>query len=79
MATTSTKSHIPPKSKSSLSDYNVIVRCNSGHIFSTIWVPGFSLKAARIGSYRLQWCPVGRHVTSVQQVQAKELTEEERK
>jgi hypothetical protein len=71
---TTTSTTIPTQTKSGLSHYNVVVRCNSGHTFSTIWVPGISFKAARLGSYRLQWCPVGRHVTLVKKAQAEELT-----
>jgi hypothetical protein len=37
------------------------VRCSSGHLFTTIWVPLGSLKAVRLGSRRYQRCPVGRH------------------
>jgi hypothetical protein len=41
------------------------VRCSSGHLFTTIWVPLGSLKAIRLGPRRLQWCPVGRHWSMV--------------
>jgi hypothetical protein len=42
-----------------------VVRCRDGHMFTTIWIPGVSLKAVRLGIVRLQYCPVGRHITSV--------------
>ena len=38
---------------------NTIVRCRRGHLFSTIWIPGASLKAVRLGWFRVQYCPVG--------------------
>jgi len=40
---------------------DVVVRCAQGHLFTTIWIPGVSLKAMRWGARRYQWCPVGRH------------------
>lgn len=56
----------------------VIVRCRSGHLFSTIWIPGASLKSVRLGWWRFQRCPVGRHWTLVTPVRDSELTEDER-
>jgi len=41
------------------------VRCKSGHLFTTIWIPLASLKAARLGGRRFQRCPVGHHWTTV--------------
>jgi hypothetical protein len=41
------------------------VRCKSGHLFTTIWIPLVSLKAARLGGQRFQRCPVGHHWTTV--------------
>ena len=57
----------------------VIVRCGQGHLFSTIWIPGASLKAARLGPWRFQRCPVGRHWSLVTPVDASSLTEDERR
>jgi hypothetical protein len=37
------------------------VRCRQGHVFTTLWIPGVSVKALRLGWQRLQWCPVGGH------------------
>ena len=37
------------------------VRCRDGHLFRTIWIPGLSVKAIRLGWWRFQYCPVGRH------------------
>ncbi len=53
-----------------------LVRCRDGHLFRTIWVPGVSLKAIRLGWYRVQYCPVGRHWTVVKPVKDAEVEEE---
>jgi hypothetical protein len=58
--------------------WNVAVRCRRGHLFSTVWIPGASVKALRLGYWRVQWCPVGRHVDLVRLVRAADLTEAER-
>jgi hypothetical protein len=57
---------------------NAVVRCRAGHVFATIWIPGASLKALRLGPWRIQWCPVGRHVDLVRLVKASDLSESER-
>src|ERR1700728_3061689 len=57
---------------------NAIVRCRQGHLFTTIWIPGGSLKAIRLGLWRIQWCPVGRHVDLVRLVKPGDLSECER-
>jgi hypothetical protein len=57
---------------------NVPVRCLSGHVFSTVWIPGASVKALRLGPWRAQWCPVGRHFTLVTLLKDADLTEEDR-
>jgi hypothetical protein len=57
---------------------NAIVRCRKGHLFSTVWIPGASVKALRLGFWRIQWCPVGRHVDLVRPVKKADLTEAER-
>lgn len=49
-----------------------LVRCRDGHLFRTIWVPGVSLKSIRLGWYRFQFCPVGRHWTMVKPVKDSE-------
>jgi hypothetical protein len=54
-----------------------IVRCRDGHLFTTLWVPGASVKAVRLGWWRLQRCPVGRHWTLVTPVREAELTDDE--
>jgi hypothetical protein len=57
---------------------NVFVRCRRGHLFTTVWIPGGSLKSLRLGLWRVQWCPVGRHVDLVRLVKDTDLTEAER-
>ncbi len=56
---------------------NVVVRCRRGHLFTTIWIPGASFKSVRLGWWRLQRCPVGRHWTLVTPVDRSELPEAE--
>ena len=55
-----------------------IVRCREGHFFTTLWVPGASFKAVRLGWWRIQRCPVGGHWALVTPVQESELTDAER-
>lgn len=57
---------------------NTVVRCRSGHLYTTLWIPGVSLKSLRLGWWRLQRCPVGPHWSLVTPTQASELTAEER-
>jgi hypothetical protein len=57
---------------------NVVVRCRQGHLFTTTWIPGGSLKAVRLGLWRIQWCPVGRHIDLVRLVKDADLTDAER-
>jgi len=56
----------------------VIVRCRDGHLFTTVWLPGVSFKAIRLGTMRLQRCPVGAHWTIVTPVSEDDLTPDER-
>jgi hypothetical protein len=60
-------------------DGNVAVRCRQGHLFTTIWIPGGSLKSVRFGWWRFQRCPVGHHWSVVTPVKTVELTEQERR
>ena len=57
---------------------HVVVRCRRGHLFTTIWIPGGSLKALRLGWARFQRCPVGGHWDLVTPVRLSELSDEER-
>jgi hypothetical protein len=58
---------------------NVIVRCRRGHLFTTLWVPGGSVKSLRLGWVRFQWCPVGRHVSLVAPVRRSTLSAHEQR
>jgi hypothetical protein len=53
---------------------SVPVRCRQGHLFTTTWIPGASLKALRLGLWRVQWCPVGRHFDLVRLVKEADLS-----
>ncbi|HEX3460282.1 MAG TPA: hypothetical protein VHT49_05220 [Acidimicrobiales bacterium] len=50
-----------------------VVRCEEGHLFTTIWIPMVSIKAVRLGNARWQHCPVGKHWTRVTPVEASTL------
>jgi hypothetical protein len=54
---------------------DVVVRCRAGHLFSTIWFPGISVKSIRLLWWRVQRCPVGGHWTIVTPVGRGELGE----
>ncbi len=58
---------------------NTVVRCLAGHVFTTIWIPGGSLKAIRFGTARLQRCPVGRHWTLVRPLREADLSDDVRR
>jgi len=58
---------------------NVVVRCRRGHLYTTIWLPGLSLKSARLGWWRLQYCPVGRHVSIASPVRESDLSARQRR
>jgi hypothetical protein len=54
-----------------------VVRCSKGHLFTTVWIEGGSLKAVRLGpTTRFQHCPVGKHWAIIHPVKDSELTEE---
>jgi hypothetical protein len=53
------------------------VRCRSGHLFTTIWMPFGSLKAVRLGRRRIQRCPIGHHWTTVVRIDARSATASE--
>jgi len=57
----------------------VIVRCNAGHFFAALWIPGASVKSIRLGWWRIQRCPVGHHWTMVAPVRVVSLTEDQRR
>jgi hypothetical protein len=56
-----------------------VVRCRSGHLFTTLWIPGISVKSLRLGWWRLQRCPVGHHWSIVVPVRAADLSRRERR
>ena len=58
---------------------DTIVRCSKGHLFTTLWVPGASFKAVRLGSKRYQRCPVCKKWRIVEPVADAELTDEDRR
>ncbi len=55
------------------------VRCREGHVFTTVWIPGVSFKALRLGWWRLQRCPVGPHWSLVRPVRRSDLSARERR
>ncbi|MGH3415206.1 MAG: hypothetical protein ACRDSS_01950 [Actinocrinis sp.] len=57
---------------------HTVVRCRDGHLFTTIWIPGASLKAVRLGMVRYQRCPVDGHWTLVRPVREIDLTDADR-
>jgi len=57
---------------------DTVVRCQAGHLFTTWWIPGVSVKAVRLGWWRLQRCPIGPHWSLVTPVVVSTLTETER-
>ncbi|MHB8339568.1 MAG: hypothetical protein ACYDB7_00100 [Mycobacteriales bacterium] len=57
--------------------FDRVVRCRSGHLFTTIWVPAGSVKAVRLGNRRWQRCPVGRHWSTVAPVDPAALSPSE--
>jgi hypothetical protein len=58
--------------------HDVVVRCSRGHLYTTIWVPGVSFKAVRLGLRRYQHCPVGHHWAIVTPVASDRLSDAER-
>jgi hypothetical protein len=56
---------------------NVVVRCRQGHLYTTIWVAGASVKSLRLGWARVQYCPIGRHWSLVTLVRRTDLTDDE--
>jgi hypothetical protein len=57
----------------------VVVRCRSGHLYTTVWIPGASVKSVRLGFWRFQRCPVGRHWSIVTPVRESDLSEREQR
>jgi hypothetical protein len=57
---------------------HVVVRCRQGHHFTTLWIPGISVKSLRLGFWRVERCPVGHHWSVVTPVRLADLSNEER-
>lgn len=64
--------------RGSLLAVETVVRCRQGHLFTTLWVPGASVKAVRLGWWRGQRCPLGPHWSLVTPVRVSELSDEDR-
>jgi hypothetical protein len=58
---------------------DTIVRCSRGHLFTTKWIVGSSVKAVRLGSRRYQRCPVCQKWRIVVPVPDDELTDDDRR
>jgi hypothetical protein len=58
---------------------HLVVRCRKDHHFRTLWIPGVSVKALRLGWWRFQRCPVGQHWSIVTPVKASDLSPRERR
>jgi hypothetical protein len=54
-----------------------VMRCRAGHLFTSTVIPSASLTAIRLGRWRFQRCPVGRHWTLVTWVDPSTLSPEE--
>jgi hypothetical protein len=52
----------------------LVVRCREGHLSTTLWIPSVSVKAIRLGWWRVQRCPVGNHWSVVTPVRESELS-----
>jgi hypothetical protein len=59
--------------------FSTPVRCRQGHLFTTIWIPGASVKSVKLGFRRFQRCPIGPHWSLVAPVKDRNLTEEQRR
>ena len=58
---------------------NVVVRCQRDHLFTTIWIPGASVKSLRFGWWRFERCPVGNHWSMVTPVSEAGLSRREKR
>ncbi len=56
---------------------HAVVRCRKGHLFTTVWIPGVSFKSVRLGWWRIQRCPVGKHWSIVVPVREARLSPRE--
>jgi hypothetical protein len=58
---------------------DTVIRCSRGHLFTTKWIVGSSIKAVRLGYKRYQRCPVCEKWRIVVPVRDDELTAEDRR
>lgn len=58
---------------------DTVVRCSRGHLFTTVWIVGSSVKAVRLGYKRYQRCPVCKKWRIVVPVRDDELSDEDRR
>ena len=58
---------------------DTVVRCSQGHLFTTVWIVGSSVKAVRLGTKRYQHCPVCGKWRIVAPVPDDELNDEDRR
>jgi hypothetical protein len=58
---------------------SLVVRCHRGHLFTTLWIPGVSVKSLRFLWWRFQRCPVGNHWSIVTPVHESELSRGQRR
>lgn len=65
--------------RGSFGSIETVVRCRSGHLFTTWWIPGASLKALRLGWWRFQRCPIGPHWSLVTPAWVARLSDDERR
>jgi hypothetical protein len=63
--------------RGSLFAADTVVRCRRGHYFTTMWIPGASLKSVRLGWWRFQSCPVGHHWDFVTPATVVDLSEDQ--
>ena len=61
VALTGAEALVVAKRRGRLLAVDTVVRCNRGHLSTTYWIPGVSVKSLRLGPWRIQRCPVGDH------------------
>ncbi|MGD0198076.1 MAG: hypothetical protein ABSC56_09255 [Solirubrobacteraceae bacterium] len=57
--------------------FDKVVRCSQGHLYTSTWMWGGSLKALRLGNRRFQRCPVGHHWSMARLVDPATLSPQE--
>ena len=78
LGATAVEATVVAKRRGSLFAVQTVVRCRQGHVFTTLWIPGLSFKAIRLGWWRFQRCPVGGHWSLVTPVDTASLSEADR-